>query len=154
METNVTRLLTSRKFAFEIRTYEVDESDLSAQYVAQKIGLEPERVFKTLVAAGNDGSPVVFVIPGSSELDLRKAARASSKKSVTLVPLKDLERLTGYVRGGCSPIGMKKQFPVFIDETAELWDTISVSAGKRGVQVVINPAHLAEIVKAQFADLV
>ncbi len=154
METNVTRLLASRKIAFEVRTYDVDESNLSAQYVAEKIGLEPERVFKTLVAVGSDGAHSVFVIPGSFELNLKKAAKAAGQKSIAMLPLKDLESVTGYVRGGCSPIGMKKQLPTYIDETALIWESISVSAGKRGIQVLLAPAQLASLAGGVFADLI
>jgi len=154
METNVTRLLSARGIVFETRTYEVDETDLSANHVANSIGFEPDRVFKTLVAAGSDGSYYVFVIPGSCELDLKKAAKTVHQKSIALIPLKELEPLTGYVRGGCSPIGMKKHFPVFIDETAQLWDTISVSGGKRGIQIILAPDALASITNAVFTYLV
>lgn len=154
METNVTRLLAAKGIAFEIKSYPVDEADLSALHVAKEIGFDSARVFKTLVARGSDGSYFVFVIPGSCELDFKKAAKTARQKSIALIPLKELEPLTGYVRGGCSPIGMKKRFPIFIDETATLWDTISISAGKRGVQVILAPYALAEIASAVFADLV
>lgn len=154
METNVTRLLAAKQIPHEIKTYEVDEEDLSAGHVAAAIGFDGARVFKTLVALGMDNSVLVFVVPGNCELDLKKAAKASGHKSVALLPLKDLEKMTGYVRGGCSPVGMKKQFPVFIDETAELWESISVSAGKRGVQVVLAPTELAAMTKASIVDLV
>lgn len=154
METNVTRLLALHKVSFEVRDYEVDEADLSAQYVARKIGLEPERVFKTLVAVGSDGTRLVFVIPGSFELNLKKAAKVARQKSIAMLPLKELELVTGYVRGGCSPLGMKKQFPTYLDETARLWESISISAGKRGVQVLLAPEQLVNLVGGEFADLV
>ncbi|HRS65791.1 MAG TPA: Cys-tRNA(Pro) deacylase [Spirochaetia bacterium] len=154
METNVTRLLAQKRIPHDVLTYPVDEDDLSAQYVAQKIGLELDRVFKTLVALGGDGTHIVFVIPGSCELNLKKAAKAAGQKSIAMLPLKELEPVTGYVRGGCSPIGMKKQLSTYIDETALVWDTLSVSAGKRGVQVLLAPAQLADLVGAVFADLI
>jgi len=154
METNVTRLLAQKRIPHDVLTYPVDEDDLSAQYVAQKIGLELDRVFKTLVALGGDGTHIVFVIPGSCELNLKKAAKAAGQKSIAMLPLKELEPVTGYVRGGCSPIGMKKQLSTYIDETALVWDTLSVSAGKRGVQVLLAPAQLAGLVGAVFADLI
>jgi Cys-tRNA(Pro)/Cys-tRNA(Cys) deacylase len=154
METNVTRLLAAKQIPHEIKTYEVDAEDLSAGHVAAAIGFDGARVFKTLVAVGADSSVLVFVIPGNCELDLKKAAKASGQKSITLLPLKDLEKVTGYVRGGCSPVGMKKRFPVYIDETAELWESISVSAGKRGVQIVLGADALAELTSAHLADLV
>jgi len=154
METNVTRLLAQKRIPHDVLTYPVDEDDLSAQYVAQKIGLELDRVFKTLVALGGDGTHIVFVIPGSCELNLKKAAKTAGQKSIAMLPLKELEPVTGYVRGGCSPIGMKKQLSTYIDETALVWDTLSVSAGKRGVQVLLAPAQLADLVGAVFADLI
>ncbi|HQG40567.1 MAG TPA: aminoacyl-tRNA deacylase, partial [Spirochaetales bacterium] len=108
----------------------------------------------TLVALGGDGTHIVFVIPGSCELNLKKAAKTAGQKSIAMLPLKELEPVTGYVRGGCSPIGMKKQLSTYIDETALVWDTLSVSAGKRGVQVLLAPAQLAGLVGAVFADLI
>ncbi len=153
METNVTRLVKSMKIVHEIKEYEFDEDDLSAHSVAIKIGFELDRVFKTLVARGGSGAVYVFVIPGSAELNVKKCSALCGEKSIALLPLKDLETTTGYVRGGCSPIGMKKRYPTFIDETALLWESISVSAGKRGVQIILAPKDLAALAHAEFADL-
>ncbi len=131
----------------------VDESDLSAVSVAAKLGIPPERVFKTLALRGAKNGVFLCCIPGDAEVDLKKAARASGEKSVDLLPLRELEPTTGYVRGGCSPIGTKRPFPVFIDETATLFDEISVSAGERGPQMLLSPADLAAAANAAFVDL-
>lgn len=152
-KTNVMRLLDAAGIAYETREYPWDESDLSGVHAAQAIGLPQEQVFKTLVARGDKTGPLVFCIPVAENLELRKAAIASGNKRVEMLPLKELTGLTGYVRGGCSPIGMKKKFPTCIDETAILFDEIAVSAGMRGEQIVLNPQALADYVCAAFADL-
>ena len=152
-QTNVTRLLNAAGIAYTVREYPVDVSDLSAIHAAEFLDMPAERIFKTLVLRGASGGHAVCCIPAAAELDLKKTAQAAGEKSIALIPMKDLHPLTGYIRGGCSPIGMKKPFPVFIDETAELFDTIGVSAGERGVQVVLAPADLARFVSAQFAGL-
>jgi Cys-tRNA(Pro)/Cys-tRNA(Cys) deacylase len=154
--TNVTRLLESKGVAHRVLSYEVDLSDLSAGRAAALIGLEPERVFKTLALRGDKGGVFLCCVPGDAELDLRKAARAAGEKAVSMLPLKELEAATGYLRGGCSPIGARRAFPVFIDETAQLYDEISVSAGARGTQVLLSPASLLEVLegRAAYADLV
>jgi len=152
-KTNVMRLLGAAGINFSVKEYPVDESDLSALHAAESLGIPAEQVFKTLVLQGNSGSYFVCCIPATAELDLKKTARAAPEKSAALIPMKDLEPLTGYVRGGCSPIGMKKHFPVLIDETAQLFDTISVSAGERGFQVILSPLDLAGFISARFADL-
>jgi len=136
--------------AFE---YEVDESDLSAVSVASRLGLDPDRVFKTIAVRGAKVGPFLCVVPGSTEVDLKKAAKAASDKSAEPLPLRELEPLTGYVRGGCSPVGTRRPLPVFIDETAALWETISVSAGARGLQMVLAPDDLARASDGSFADL-
>jgi Cys-tRNA(Pro)/Cys-tRNA(Cys) deacylase len=146
-------LLERAGISYTVREYHVDESDLSAVHAAESLGMPPEQVFKTLVLQGASGSYAVCCIPAAGELDLKKAALAAKEKSISLVPVKEILPLTGYVRGGCSPIGMKKQFPVFIDETAQLFDTISVSAGERGVQAILAPEDLAGFINADFADL-
>jgi Cys-tRNA(Pro)/Cys-tRNA(Cys) deacylase len=115
--------------------------------------MPPEQVFKTLVLQGASGSYIVCCIPAACELDLKKTAKAAKEKSIDLIPMKDILPLTGYVRGGCSPVGMKKQFSTFIDETARLFDAISVSAGERGVQAILSPEDLAKFINAVFADL-
>jgi Cys-tRNA(Pro)/Cys-tRNA(Cys) deacylase len=152
-KTNAMRLLGAAGISYTVKEYTVDESDLSAVHAAESLGMPPEQVFKTLVLKGASGSYAVCCIPADSELDLKKTALAAKEKSIDLVPMKDILPLTGYVRGGCSPVGMKKQFPVFIDETAQLFDTISVSAGERGVQVILAPEDLSGFLNAGFADL-
>lgn len=147
------RLLRAAGVEFHTSSYPVDEDDLSGVHAAAELGVEPERVFKTLVARGEKTGLNVFVIPVAEELDLKKAASAAGDKKVELVHVKELFQLTGYVRGGCSPVGMKKKFPTHIDETALLWDEIYVSAGQRGVQLVIGPESLIAFVGADTADL-
>jgi Cys-tRNA(Pro)/Cys-tRNA(Cys) deacylase len=153
-KTNAVRLLEAAGIAFELRSYEVDEADLSAIHAAELLGLDPDSVFKTIVLEGERTGPFVCVIPGPCEVDLKKATRAVGDKSAQPLPLRELEPLTGYVRGGCSPMGLKKKLPVFIDETALVFDSISVSAGKRGLQVLISPRNLASAAGAEFRDLV
>jgi len=153
-KTNAMRLLGAAGISYTVREYPVDESDLSAVHAAESLGMPPEQVFKTLVLKGASGSYVVCCIPADSELDLKKTALAAKEKNIDLIAMKDILPLTGYVRGGCSPVGMKKQFSTFIDETAQLFDTISVSAGERGVQVILAPEELAEFLNASFADLI
>lgn len=151
--TNVMRLLDAAGIAYETREYPWQEDDLSGTHAAQELGMPPEQVFKTLVARGDKTGPLVFCIPVEENLDLRKAASASGNKRVEMLPLRELTGLTGYQRGGCSPIGMKKKFPTCIDETAVLFDTIGVSAGMRGAQILLNPQALADYIGAQFAEL-
>ncbi len=153
-KTNAIRILESKKIIFSTFHYSVDESDLSGDTVANKIGAEPETVFKTLVCIGDKSGITVFCIPVTTELDLKKAAKASSNKNVEMIKTKDLFQITGYVRGGCSPIGMKKHFPTYIDETAQLFDRIYVSAGARGIQMLLNPDDLIKVVNGVFADLI
>lgn len=154
MITNALRLI--KALGIEVKTieYEVDEQDLSAVAAAKKSGVELDRIFKTLVAVGDKTGPFMCVIPGSSELDLKKAAKASGNKSVTMLPLRELEPLTGYQRGGCSPIGSRKRLPVLVDETAQLWEELSVSAGHRGLQMLLAPAELLRASGGEYADLV
>ncbi|NWF89974.1 MAG: Cys-tRNA(Pro) deacylase [Ignavibacteriaceae bacterium] len=153
-KTNVIRLLEANKISHEIKTYDFDESDLSGISVAKKIGIDEDFVFKTLVADGDKTGYLVFCIPVNSELNLKKAARASDNKNVELIPVKNLLNLTGYVRGGCSPIGMKKKFPTFIDETAQLCEKIFFSAGIRGIQIGLLPDDLLKVTDASYADLI
>ncbi|MBQ9067690.1 MAG: Cys-tRNA(Pro) deacylase [Eggerthellaceae bacterium] len=153
-KTNAMRLLESAGIVFDVVAYEVDESDLSGVHAAAAIGADPDTVFKTLVLSAQSGGHVVCCIPVAAELDLKKAARAAGEKSLQMLPMKQLCAVTGYVRGGCSPLGMKKQFPTFVDETAVLFDRIGVSAGERGLQILANPEALALATGAQFADLV
>lgn len=152
-KTNVMRVLEAQGIAFRAMSYEVEEGQYDGNSVAHKLGLDPDSVFKTLVCVDDKGGHVVCCIPVTQELDLKKAARASGRKRVEMLPLKELLPLTGYMRGGCSPIGMKKPFPTYIDETAQLFEAISVSAGKRGEQVILSSGDLCGLIGAQYADL-
>ena len=153
-KTNVIRILESAGFEFDFREYPVDEEDLSAAHAAEVLGLDPDSVFKTILLRGERTGPFVCVVPGPAEVDLKKAARAAGDKAAAPLPLKELEPLTGYVRGGCSPIGMKKKLPTFIDETALVFERISVSAGRRGLQVIAAPGDIARAAEAEFKNLI
>lgn len=153
IKTNVMRMLDAQKINYRTAEYEYAETDLSGLHAAEAIGMPAEQVFKTLVTKGDKTGPVVFVIPVAEELDLKKAAKVSRNKSIEMLHVKDLLGLTGYLRGGCSPIGMKKKFPTYIDETAELFGEIGVSAGIRGCQVIVNPDALINYIGAKAADL-
>src|SRR5829696_2665960 len=135
-KTNAVRLLDRLGIRYELRTYDVDPEDLAAETVARKVGLPPEQVFKTLVARGDKHGVCLAVVPGNCELDLKALARATGDKKIDTVPLKEVEPLTGYVRGGVTALACKKAYPVYLDETAQLFDAISVSAGVRGLQIV------------------
>lgn len=154
MKTNAVRILETGKIEHSTIEYESNENELDAVSVANKIGAEPDSVFKTLVARNESNAILVFVIPGSFELNIKKAAKASGSKSIELIKLKELQPLTGYIRGGCSPIGMKKLFPTFIDETAQLYEKVYCSAGIRGIQLHLSPLDLAAVINAEFADLI
>ena len=151
-KTNAMRIMEREGVAFEALRYECTEF-MDGVHIAGMIGWPEEQVFKTLVALGASRSPLVFVIPVAEELDLKAAARAAGEKSVQMLPLARLTEVTGYIRGGCSPVGMKKKFPTYIHETAIVFDEIYVSAGQRGLQMKVNPEQLAEYVEAPFADL-
>ena len=151
--TNAMRLLRQANIPFDTSEYEVDESDLSGVHAAAQLGVEPDCVFKTLVARGGKGGLYVFVIPVAEELDLKKCAAAVGEKKVEMIHVKELLGLTGYIRGGCSPIGMKKKDPTYIDEIATLFDRIYVSAGLRGQQLILDPEDLRRYTDATFADL-
>lgn len=153
-KTNAARLLDQLKIPYELIPYEVNENDLGAQHIASQLGQPIERLFKTLVLRGDRTGLVVCVIPGAEEVDLKKAAKVSGNKKVDLIPMKELLATTGYIRGGCSPVGMKKPFPTYIDETCILFDYIFVSAGVRGMQFKINPQALTEFVEAEVVDLI
>lgn len=153
-KTNAVRLLDTAKVNYELREYELDDHDVSAEHVALSLGLLPETLYKTLVLKGNIDPYIVAVIPGNAQLDLKKIAKASGNKNCEMLPMKDLLAVTGYIRGGCSPIGMKKLFPTFIEEAAQLETGISVSAGKRGLQMILNPNDLATLTKAIWSDLI
>ncbi len=143
-KTNAVRLLDREGIRYELREYQVNESDLSAPHVAAAIGLPPEQVFKTLVVRGDRTGVLLASIPGNMELDLKALAAASGNKRVELVALKEVLGLTGYVRGGVSPLGAKKAYRLYVDETADLWDVIAVSAGVRGMQMLLAPADLVK----------
>lgn len=153
-KTNVARLLDKAKVPYQLVPYEVDENDLSAIHVAEQLGENVEQVFKTLILHGDKSGYFVCVIPGADEVDLKKAAKVSGNKKCEMIPVKELLPFTGYIRGGCSPIGMKKHFPTYIHFSAEQFDNIYISAGQRGLQVLLAPADLVRETKASFADLV
>lgn len=152
-KTNVTRLVESMGLPYREHTYEPDAS-LTGADVARLLGQDPERVFKTLVTTGKSGAHYVFMLPVEAELDLKKAAKAVGEKAIEMLKSKELLGLTGYIHGGCSPIGMKKQFPTTVHETAQLYDTILFSAGRVGCQIELAPEHLERLVPLDYADLV
>ena len=152
-KTNAIRLIQQARISYREAFYDFDENDLSGIHAAHAIGMPAEQVFKTLVARGDKNGINVFCIPVCCELDLKKAARASGNKKVDLVPVKELLSLTGYIRGGCSPVGMKRKYPTFVDETATLWDEISVSAGARGHQMILPPDQLLDYIGGKYVDL-
>ena len=152
-KTNAARLLDQLNVVYELREYEVDPEDLAAETVAAKIGLPAEQVFKTLVARGDHNGISMAVIPGDAELDLKALASATGDRKMQLVPVKELQGLTGYIRGGVTALAGKKEYPVYADETIELFDVISVSAGVRGLQIVLAPADYLRTTKAMVAAL-
>lgn len=152
-KTNVMRLLEAAGIAYRTAEYEYDEANLSGLHAAEQVGMNAEQVFKTLVTRGDKTGILVFCIPVDMELDLKKAASVSKNKKVEMTHMKELLGLTGYIRGGCSPIGMKKKYPTFIDETCILFDEIAVSAGVRGEQVILNPQDLVQYIEATEADI-
>src|SRR5450432_1747006 len=153
MKTNAVRLLDSLKVSYELREYEVDPEDLAAETVAAKIGMPPQQVFKTLVARGDRNGVVMAVIPGDQELNLKALAAAAGERKIQLVPVKELQGLTGYIRGGVTALAAKREFPVFVDETIELFDVVSISAGVRGLQILIAPADYLRATKGTIAAL-
>lgn len=148
-KTNAARLLDQQKIAYELVPYEVDENDLAATHVAQQLGEDIAQVFKTLILRGDKSGIFVCVIPGDCEVDLKKAAKVSANKSAEMLPLKELLPTTGYIRGGCSPIGMKKRFPTYFHESCLSFDFIYISAGVRGLQIKINPAEVIRFIDAK-----
>lgn len=151
--TNAMRMLMKANIPFETSEYTVDESDLSGVHAANELGIDPDCMFKTLVARGDKKGISVFCIPVAEELDLKKCAAVTGDKKIEMIHVKELLGLTGYIRGGCSPIGMKKKYPTYIDETATLCDKIYVSAGMRGQQIILAPDDLKACVEAEYADL-
>ena len=152
-KTNAARLLDQLGVTYEIREYEVDPNDLAAESVAAKIGFPPEQVFKTLVARGERNGVVMALIPGDQELDLKALASAVGERKIQLVPVKELQALTGYIRGGVTALAAKREFPVFVDDTIELFDKVSVSAGVRGLQILISPSDYIRAVLATVVPL-
>lgn len=153
-KTNAMRRLDAAKIPYEVKEYEVDENDLSGVHIATQIGLPFEQVFKTLTARGDKTGVLVFCLPVDKEIDLKKAAAITGNKKVELLPVKELLSVTGYIRGGCSPIGMKKKYPTYIDENAKNHEKITVSAGIRGAQLLLDTLALAEFVEAKFFSIV
>lgn len=152
-KTNAVRLIQQAKIPCREAFYDYDESDLSGMHAAEAVGMPPEQVFKTLVARGDRTGIHVFCIPVCCELDLKKAAKAAGDKKIEMVAVKELLGLTGYIRGGCSPVGMKKKYPTYLDETCILWEEIAVSAGARGHQVILSPEDLANITDSTITEL-
>ncbi|MBN1205217.1 MAG: Cys-tRNA(Pro) deacylase [Myxococcaceae bacterium] len=153
MKTNAARLLDTLGIQYELREYEVDPEDLSAETVAAKVGLPPEQVFKTLVARGDRSGVIMAVVAADAELDLKALAKLSGDRKVDTVPLKELQPLTGYIRGGVTALGGKKEYPVFVDELVELYDVISVSAGVRGTQILLSPADYLKVTKGKVGPI-
>ena len=153
-KTNAARLLDKAKITYQLIPYEVDENDLSATHLAEQLGQDVSRIFKTLLLHGDRSGHFVCLIPGGDEVDLKKAAKASGNKSCAMIPVKELLPLTGYIRGGCSPIGMKKHFPTYIHQTVESFATVYVSAGQRGLQVQLAPADLIRETRGTLSDLI
>ena len=153
-KTNAARLLDKAGISYDLIPYEFDENDLAAQHVADSLGQPIEQVFKTLVLHGDRSGHIVCVVPGNGEVDLKALAKASGNKKVEMIAMKDLLGVTGYIRGGCSPIGMKKKFPTYVHSTALDFETIYVSAGVRGLQLEISPAALIDFVGGIVADVV
>ena len=147
-KTNAARILDTLGISYELKTYEVDENDLSAVHVAESVGMPIEMVYKTLVCRGDKNGVLMAVIPGGGELDLKALAAASGNKRVEMVHLKEVFGLTGYIRGGCSPLGAKKDYPVYLDASAKAQEVIAISAGKRGEQIILKPADLVQAAKA------
>lgn len=152
-KTNAIRILERNNIKFNVIEYPVDEADLSAVHVAKSIGQDIDRVFKTLVIEGDKTSFIVACIPGAEEVNLKKLANISGNKKCAMIPMKNIFDITGYIRGGCSPIGMKKQFLTFLDETATLFDKIYISAGVRGMQIEISTDHLIKMTNAEIGDI-
>jgi Cys-tRNA(Pro)/Cys-tRNA(Cys) deacylase len=153
MKTNAARFLDELKISYELREYEVDAEDLSAETVAHKIAMPPEQVFKTLVARGDRSGVVLAVVPANAELNFKLVAKLAGDRKIEMIPLKEVQPLTGYIRGGVTALACKKDYPVFIDETAVLFDRISVSAGIRGTQIILNPDDYIRAVKAVAGDI-
>ncbi len=153
-KTNAVRLVQQSGIPCREAFYKFDENDLNGNHAAKAVGMPPEQVFKTLVARGERTGINVFCIPVCCELDLKKAAKAAGDKNMEMVHVKELLSLTGYIRGGCSPVGMKKKYPTYLDETCQLWEEIALSAGARGHQMILPPLELAKLVEAKLVDII
>lgn len=153
-KTNAVRLVQQAKIPCREAFYEYDVNDLNGNHAAEAIGFPPEQVYKTLVAKGSKTGINVFCIPVCSELDLKKAAKIAGDKDMAMIPVKDLLNITGYIRGGCSPVGMKKKYPTYFEETCQLFDEIAVSAGERGHQMILSPVDLVTLVNGTLADVI
>lgn len=153
VKTNAMRILDSKKIEYTISTYENKDGKIDGASVAKKINKDPKEVFKTLVTQGSDRELFVFVIPVEKELDLKKAAKAAKEKNVEMIAVKDINKYTGYIRGGCSPLGMKKLYKTFIDESGKDLDIMVVSGGKIGVQIQLKPQDLIDVISGEFADI-
>jgi len=153
MKTNAVRLLDELGVPYQLREYDVDPNDLTAETVAARIGLPPEQVFKTLVVRGERNGVCLAVVPGNQELDLKALAKLAGDRKMDLVPLKEIQPLTGHIRGGVTALAAKKDFPVYLDETAILFDVISISAGARGTQILLAPDEYIRIVKATLGEI-
>ena len=152
-KTNAMRMLDAAKIKYEIKDYVPDENDLTGTHIAEQIGLDENIVFKTLVAVGDKTGHIVFCIPSPAEIDLKKAAAATGNKKIEMVHVKDLLALTGYIHGGCSPIGMKKKFPTYIDESAATFEKITVSGGVKGIQLLVTPADIIKYTNAKLCSV-
>jgi Cys-tRNA(Pro)/Cys-tRNA(Cys) deacylase len=152
-KTNAVRTVERAGVSYELREYPIDESDLSAERAAEKLGMEPETVFKTLITRGDRTGPLLACIPAGTELDLRALSEVSGNKRVEMVPLKEVLDLTGYIRGAVTPLAVKKPYPVFIDETVELWPIVGISGGMRGLEILLAPSDLIRITNATLADI-
>lgn len=152
IKTNAMRLLDVAGISYEVREFEIDESDLSAERVAETLGHEQERIFKTLVLRGDRSGPMIALAPAGTEIDLRALALASGDKRVEMVPLREVRTLTGYERGAVTPLGIPHKYPIFIDETVELWDIVGISAGMKGLEILLKPSDLLRATEAKEED--
>jgi len=152
-KTNACRILDALGIHYEMRDYEVDPEDLAAETVAAKIGMPPEQVFKTLAVRGDRNGVCVAMIPGNYELDFKALAQLTGDRKIEMVPLKDVQNVTGYIRGGVTALGMKKDYPVFVDETMQLWDAVSVSAGQRGTQIILAPDEYLKATSGTYGEI-
>jgi len=152
IKTNAMRILDQAGITYEVRVYEIDESDLSAERAADILGHEQERIFKTLMLRGDRSGPILALAPAGTEIDLRALALASGDKRVEMVPLREVRSLTGYERGAVTPLGIPRKYPVFIDETVELWGIVGISAGKKGLEILLKPSDLLQVTEAKKED--